>query len=464
MPIRIRLLLAYLLATVLLAAGGEMVFERQLQTGLIASMDAALESRAEEVTQVVSENGAALDFQDEPERISPSRATFTQVFTPGGALAVASESIGSRPLLTPAELETARHAPGHLTRDLNGEPLRLLTQPVARSSGVWVVLVGGSLEPATAALARVRQDLAVGATGLALLGAAGVWLLAGTALRPVERMRRTASDMHVRDPAARLDVPRTRDEIAALALTFNDLLARLQSSLWRQRRFVAEAGHELRSPLAVLQAELELATRPGRSRTELVLAVAGAAEETRRLTRLADNLLLLAQNDEDAPLTRRRRLPLAPVVHAAANRARRPGIEFRVDVPAGLTADLDPDRLRQALDNLLDNALRVAPAGSEIVTRAFTENDTVIIEVADSGPGFPADFLPAAFERFRRADAARSRDSSGAGLGLAIVKAVAEAHGGHAEAANRPGGGAVVRVVLPRAALSGAESPPAETG
>ncbi|MDP9843557.1 histidine kinase dimerization/phospho-acceptor domain-containing protein [Streptosporangium lutulentum] len=313
MPIRIRLLLAYLLATILLAAGGEVVFERQMQTGLIASMDAALESRAEEVTQIVSENGAALDFQDEPERISSSRATFTQVFTPGGALAVASESIGGRPLLTPAELDTARRAPGHLTRDLNGEPLRLLTQTVARSSGVWVVLVGGSLEPATAALARVRQDLAVGATGLALLGAAGVWLLAGTALRPVERMRRTASDMHVRDPAARLDVPRTRDEIAALALTFNDLLARLQSSLWRQRRFVAEAGHELRSPLAVLQAELDLATRPGRSRAELTLAVAGAAEETRRLTRLADNLLLLAQNDEDAPLTRLQRLPLAPV-------------------------------------------------------------------------------------------------------------------------------------------------------
>ncbi|MFC7641761.1 histidine kinase dimerization/phospho-acceptor domain-containing protein [Streptosporangium lutulentum] len=142
-----------------------------------------------------------------------------------------------------------------------------------------------------------------------------VWLLAGTALRPVERMRRTASDMHVRDPAARLDVPRTRDEIAALALTFNDLLARLQSSLWRQRRFVAEAGHELRSPLAVLQAELDLATRPGRSRAELTLAVAGAAEETRRLTRLADNLLLLAQNDEDAPLT------LAP---AAASGTRPP--------------------------------------------------------------------------------------------------------------------------------------------
>jgi signal transduction histidine kinase len=148
---------------------------------------------------------------------------------------------------------------------------------VRRPEGVWVVMVGSSLEPSLAALARVRAGLVLGGAVLVLLGGLGAWLLAGAALRPVERLWREAAELHHRDPAGRLAVPGTRDEVAALARTFNDLLTRLQATLRQQRRLVADAGHELRSPLAFLRAELELAGRAGRSRAELADAATEAA-------------------------------------------------------------------------------------------------------------------------------------------------------------------------------------------
>jgi signal transduction histidine kinase len=217
---------------------------------------------------------------------------------------------------------------------------------------------------------------------------------------------------------------------------------------------VADAGHELRSPLAVLQAELELAARPGRTREELVAAVENAAEETRRLTRLAGNLLLLAQHDEGEPLAQLRPQPIAPVlreaIEGAAGRIQDAGVRLRLEVDDHLCAWVDADRLRQAIDNLLDNAIRMAPPASEVAIRGYLEKGSMVIEVSDCGPGFPDSFLPEAFERFRRADTARGRASGGAGLGLAIVRAIAEAHGGHAQATNRQSGGATVRIIVPQ--------------
>jgi signal transduction histidine kinase len=200
--------------------------------------------------------------------------------------------------------------------------------------------------------------------------------------------------------------------------------------------------------------ELELAGQPDRTRAELAAAVNIAADETRRLTRLANNLLLLAQQDEGAALARPDNQPLAPVlrasVEAAAPRALGNGVALDMYVPDGLCALVDADRIRQAVDNLLDNALRVAPAGSDIAVNARQEAATVVIEVLDHGPGFPTAFLPEAFERFRRADTDRGRRAGGsAGLGLAIVRATAEAHGGRAVAANRAEGGAAVRIIIP---------------
>ncbi|WP_308203828.1 sensor histidine kinase [Frankia gtarii] len=337
---------------------------------------------------------------------------------------------------------------------------------------------------------RVRNVMVTATAPLIALAGLAAWLLSGAALRPVDRMRRQAAAMAASDlamvhsppgdPADReadtgfqLAVPTTRDEIAALARTMNDLLGRLHAARARDRAFVADAGHELRTPLTVLRAELELAARPGRSAAQLREAVHTAGEETERLIRLAESLLTLARMDGGH--VRRGPVPLDEIldraVRAAAGYADSRDLRLIVAVPAvdrPLTVLGDPDLLRQAVDNLLANAARHAPSGSVVELRgdrmpgrADGPPAVVAIRVRDHGGGFPADFLPHAFERFRRADAARGRGDGGAGLGLSIVAAIAAAHGGTVEAANAPGGGALVTIILPAAPGSPAVAQPA---
>jgi signal transduction histidine kinase len=236
----------------------------------------------------------------------------------------------------------------------------------------------------------------------------------------------------------------------------------LRRSLARQRSLVSDAGHELRTPLAVLRTELELADRPGRSREELAEAVGHAAVEADRLSQLADDLLFLARADEGEPLVKPQPTDVAVLLTSAArtfrSRAEELGVVLTVDVPDELPALADPAALRRAIDNVLSNALEHSRAGGEIRLTAVASGPLdghsggpLLVSVTDTGPGFPDDFLPHAFERFRRADAARRHGTghAGTGLGLAIVAEVAAAHGGQARAGNRAGGGASVELELP---------------
>jgi two-component system, OmpR family, sensor kinase len=320
------------------------------------------------------------------------------------------------------------------------------------ASGISVT--GGESQDAyEATQSQVVRQLAIGGVVFVAVAALGAYWLARATLSPVERLRRQVAAVSGRDEGAAVEVPGTRDEIAALAGTMNELLGRLQGTLARQRAFVADASHELRTPLAVLRGELELAARPGRSRDDLAAAVRSAAAEAERLSRLADDMLLLARSDEDRLGLRLEPTDigklLARSAEIAASRLAAAGVNCHVEARDGTLATVDGDRIRQAADNLLDNALRFAPRGSVIVLAARADGPDLGIEVRDDGPGFPAGFLPHAFERFRRPDTGRSRDDGGAGLGLAIVRAIAVAHGGTASAANRPGGGAMVHLRLP---------------
>jgi signal transduction histidine kinase len=175
----------------------------------------------------------------------------------------------------------------------------------------------------------------------------------------------------------------------------------------------------------VLQGELELAARPGRALPELTAAVRDAKAEAERLSRLTADLLLLARSDEDRLSLRLERTDIGALLTASAglagSRLAAAGLSCRVDVPSGTYADVDPDRIRQAVDNLIDNALRFAPGGSAVVLTARATGTDLDIEVSDDGPGFPAGFLPRAFERFARPDSGRSRGDGGTGLGLAIA-------------------------------------------
>jgi len=312
---------------------------------------------------------------------------------------------------------------------------------------------GESQDVYEATLSQVARELAIGGVVFVAIAALGAYWLARAALSPVERLRRQVAAVSGRDEESAVEVPGTRDEIAALADTMNELLGRLQGALARQRAFVADASHELRTPLAVLRGELELAARPGRGRDELAAAVRSAAAEAERLSRLTDDLLLLARSDKDQLSLRLETTDigklLARSAGIAASRLAAAGISCRIEAQDGVLAAVDGDRIRQAVDNLLDNALRFAPRGSAIVLCATADGCDLGIQVRDDGPGFPPGFLPHAFERFRRPDTGRSRDDGGAGLGLAIVRAIAAAHGGTATAANRPGSGAMVSMYFP---------------
>ncbi len=182
--------------------------------------------------------------------------------------------------------------------------------------------------------------------------------------------------------------------------------------------------------------------------------MASAEDEVARLTTLTNDLLMLARSDEGKLPVRPAPTRVRDLLERSAGRATGPsqaGAACLVQAPDDLVATLDPDRIRQAVDNLVDNALRFAPPGSRVTVSGRSHGSSLVIEIADAGPGFPADYLPHAFERFRRPDAGRTRSDGGAGLGLAIVAAVATAHGGHASACNGPDGGAVVAIELPGA-------------
>jgi two-component system, OmpR family, sensor kinase len=464
MSLRLRLALVFALGAAVLTVVASLTFWSQLSSSLNAALDSGLRSRATAVAAQVDNHTLPGQQSRAPQSAQSGNQTgqwpppgtdeFTQVLTPAGA--VIYSPAGQDSLLAPAQLHAAaKRGEIALTTTTEGEPLRILAIQV--HPGGPVAVVGVRTDVATAARDRVRNVALISGPVAVLVAGLGAWLLAGAALRPVDRLRRRLEEITEHDRSARLDVPATRDELAALAVTMNRLLERLQLALVRQRSFVADAGHELRTPLTALKAELQLAARPGKPKAELVAGAKAAAGDTDRLIRLAEDLLLLARADDGSAFLNLTNVEVAEVMSAAArgltSRAAARDVTISALPDGQLTAVADPDRIRQVLDNVIDNAIEHSPAGStvELTGRLLTANGQrhVVVEVRDHGPGFPPEFLPHAFERFRRADVARDRADGGSGLGLAIVASIARAHGGRVTAAHHPGGGAVVGLEFP---------------
>jgi signal transduction histidine kinase len=332
---------------------------------------------------------------------------------------------------------------------IDREPVFARIYAVCVSDGSKLV-VGQDVDDQREAVARLAVIVVIGGPLLLVALAVAGWLLAGAALRPVERLRAEASALSLAEPNRRLPVPETGDELQRLTETLNGMLDRLHEALERERRLVDEASHELRTPLGVMQAELDLALKEPRSREELEAALRSIAQETERLRRLTEDLLVLARSDGGHIPVHRTDVNVSSILERVAaefgDRAARAGV--RVEVSGSpLRAWLDGDRVRQAVENLVANAIRHAGRGGSVQMRAERDADALRIDVRDSGGGFADDVLARAFEPFARADSDRASD--GAGLGLAIVKAVADAHGGSATAWNLEGGGAAVSLELP---------------
>lgn len=456
LPIRARLTLAFaLVMATVLAATGLFVYLR-FRAELDSSLDQGLRSRANEAAALVTRraSGARID------RLAEQDESFTQVVGPRGDVLVGTPPVGRRRVLSRAQLATARRRPLLVDRDppagLEGRVRILAT---AQGDGD-VIVVGASRDDRDEALASLVTVLATGGPVALLLASLAGYGLASAALRPVDSMRRRAAEISRLDTGDRLPVPAAQDELTRLGETLNQMLARLERSLERERGFVASASHELRTPLALLKGELELALREGRSPTELRAAIASAAEESDRLVQLAEDLLVLARADEGRLPVRAEPLSvddlLETISRRFASRVADAGRRLAVDSPGGVAVEADRLRVEQALSNLVDNALRHGEGVTTLSVAAA--GDRVRLHVSDEGPGFPPELLDTAFERFTRGDRARSR--GGTGLGLAIVAAVAGAHGGRAGASTRAGsGGADVWIELPRAATGGAERP-----
>jgi signal transduction histidine kinase len=448
-PIRLRLTIVFTLtmAVLLTLTGGFLYF--RLGAELLRTVDAALLSEADAVAAGIGQQGAAFGA---PEAASTrGLGSFAQVLGPRGTVLETSPVVGGSPAV-PAAMLARIHGPAYIDRVVHGirGTARILVVP---RDGVWVV-TGTSLQNRDDMLSQLLVlMLAGGPVALAIASAAG-WALAGGALRPVERMSREAAAISVSEPGRRLPIPAGRDEITRLGNTLNAMLGRLEAAFDRERRFVDDASHELRTPLAILKAELDLAQSRSRTSQELLAAVRSAAEEADRLTALAETLLVFSRTEGGRLLLHREQARLDELLQdacsALAVRAAAAGVDVRV-IPHAVTAFIDPVRVRQAVDNVVSNALRHTPRGGQVRVSATRDGETVRLTVEDTGAGFDPAFLPRAFDPFATGPAEQAGSGQGAGLGLAIVRATAEAHGGRAAAANRAEGGARVTLSLPAA-------------
>ncbi|WP_438489674.1 sensor histidine kinase [Streptomyces sp. S186] len=351
---------------------------------------------------------------------------------------------------TPARGSAAAHAafrtvPLRLHDDQRAaEPFRiaglLATTPDGRTVTVYA---GSSLDTERQATSGVRDAMLIGLPALLLVVAAVTWLVTRRALRPVEGIRAELAEIMDGDLSRRVPQPASRDEVARLARTTNATLAALETSVERQRQFVADASHELRSPIASLRTQLEVA----RAHPEL-LELDGLIEDTVRLERVASDLLLLARLDA-GERPRAERLDLAELVRDELARRSGDRLPITADLPDGpCPVSASRTQLARVLGNLVDNAQRHAGSAVRVAVRRGAAG-TLALDVTDDGPGVPPAERERVFTRFIRLDDARTRDEGGAGLGLAIVRDVVHRHGGRVEVGDAGGGGARFTVTLP---------------
>jgi len=432
--VRVRVTIAAVVIVGLALAIGGAVLVHVLRDSLTHDVETAARLRARDIAATIK--GSELSGTLAAERGDDH---FAQVVDREGNVVASSANIqGSARIST-----LAPDADGNASRTVTGLPagdktFRIVAYRVRTPDDVFTVYVAGSLDSVTNSADNLTDLLLVGLPFLLLLVGATTWVVIGRALRPVESIRAEVESIGAQDLHRRVPEPATDDEIGRLARTMNAMLTRLDDATQRQHRFVADASHELRSPLTGIRTQLEVdLLHPERADWEATER--SVLDDAVRLQRLVDDLLVLARTDS-APIdvTHRETVDLDEIVLAESRRLAGHSTHV-VDTSAVSGAQLsgNADLLTRAVRNLLDNANRYA---DRAVTVALAEDDhSVVLTIADDGPGIPAAEQARIFERFTRLDDARTRDTGGTGLGLAITHDVVTAHGGTITLENAPG-------------------------
>jgi len=385
---------------------------------------------------------------------------FVQIVDLDGNVLARSANLGTARLPAPeAMLERLRagQVVFETFEDFGEEPIRVAALPIRAGGASYAVEVSGSLDDAYGVLGAGRWVFLGLSLVLLVCVAATSVSFARRALQPVDQIVAHARRIGESSLRERLPHPGSQDELGRLIDTLNAMLARVERGVETQRRFTADASHELRSPLSRLRAEIEVTLRRPRDAGEYEETLRSCLEEVERLSQLTEELLTLAHLDADEkPGREAPAVPLLPIVDDAVRRlgpqARRCEVRLLVEPPGSSPAvKVGPTAVGLALTNILDNAVKFSSAGGEIRVGVSTDGAEALIEVSDNGPGVAPDELPRLFDRFHRGTAARAGDAPGFGLGLAISRAVIERQGGSISAESASGGGARFSIRLPLA-------------
>ena len=334
--------------------------------------------------------------------------------------------------------------------------LLISTVPFTLRDGTrFVIETGAPLKQSESVLRGLLLTFAVGLPIFVAIAIAGGYFLMKRALSPVGEITRTAEQITSRRLSERLPVAATGDELEALSVSLNKMIARIEHSFRHINRFTADASHELRTPLTVLRGELEAIARRPRLDEDVRETVGSALEETERLSKIVESLLSISRLDAGEALSTPEQFDLAELAASTAEQMRLLADDKRValqcNTPGRVEINGDPGRLKQVVVNLLDNAIKYTSDGGKVDLTVSTMNGNAVLEVSDTGIGIPAESIPHVFGRFYRVDKARSRQMGGTGLGLSIVKAICTAHGGHVSAESIEGQGSRFTVELPLA-------------
>lgn len=454
-PLRWRLAIWHLSLTALGLVGLVLFSYQILSNSLLAEVNNTLAERARHVADAVAVipnrpiEGVSQEATDEFR----SPGVYVQIFNAEGVLVARSFNLGIQQIHA-SDTDISRVLNGenfYDSAEISGYPVQLYFQPIQRDGRVvGAILVGESLVGLESTLSRLRFIYAVGAASVLLFGLVGGWALAHLGLRPVVRIAQTARDIvNADDLSHRVPYSGPADEVGILAKTFNEMLTRVQALFESQRRFLAEAAHELRTPLASMLGNVDLLATFGDDPARRRESITALKRTGKHVSRLLDDLLLLAQAESGWHLDSLEPVAvddlIIEVYEAQALTTENVTLKIERCEPAYVRGD--SDRLRQVFTNLIDNALKHSPPGNEVTIALWGEEGTVKVRIHDCGPPIPADALKRIFDPFFRAPA--STRIPGTGLGLTIVRWIVEEHGGDVTIGSSAGDGTTVNLSFP---------------